>query len=69
MKNSKKAKVYELKSGDILKLLPEYGGGRVKVESIHYDVNNTQRVTGIITNKGIYHPDSFANVENIDEQF
>lgn len=52
----------DVKSGDILSILPEYGAGSVIVKALHFDRNN--KIDGVITDRGIFHPNSFAGITN-----
>ena len=55
-------KISELKEGDVLSILPEFGAGKAVVQSIHYGRDN--RPDGIVCGgRGILHPKSFIGVE------
>ena len=54
-------KITDIKSGDVLTVLPEFGAGKVIVQDLHYDRFNN--VDGVIcADRGIMHPASFQGV-------
>lgn len=53
-------KLADIKPGDKLSVLPEYGAGSVEVKALHFGRDGA--VDAVITDRGVMHRDSFAGV-------
>jgi hypothetical protein len=54
-------KLSELKEGDILLILPEFGAGKAVVQSILYGRDNKPCAV-VVLDRGILHPKSFFGI-------